>query len=132
MNDAVIVSKGDDGGTRIVETVDVTPAKGALSGTWWGMQAGLLIGGPVFLEAAIGGAAAGALYGKLVDKGLQDEWVKDMAERIATGTSAVLRLVDGGFHPVVIDAMKRFEGHGRAEVTTLTGGCKAEKEEDRG
>src|SRR3546814_4687422 len=99
MNDAVIVSKGDDGGTRIVETVDVTPAKGALSGTWWGMLAGLLIGGPVFLGAAVGGAAAGALYGKLVDKGLQDDWVKDMAAWIAPGTSAWLLLVDAGFHP---------------------------------
>ena len=30
-------------------TVDVTPVRGALSGTWWGMLGGLLIGGPVFL-----------------------------------------------------------------------------------
>src|SRR3546814_4031913 len=126
MHDAVIVSKGDDGGTRIVETVDVTPAKGALSGTWWGMLAGLLIGGPVFLGAAVGGAAAGALYGKLVDKGLQDDWVKDMAEWIAPGTAALLLLVDAGFHPDVIDEVKRIEGIGRVAVTTLPDGCKAE------
>ena len=98
MHDAVIVAKDDDGRIRIVETVDVTPARGALAGTWWGMLGGLLLGGPVFLAAAIGGAAAGALYGKLVDRGLEDEWVKDMAAWIDSGTSALLpnQHADGG------------------------------------
>lgn len=128
MHDAVIVAKGSDGHTRIVETVDVTPVKGALSGTWWGMLAGLLIGGPVFLGAAVGGAAAGALYGKLVDKGLEDQWVKDMAAWIDPGTSALLLLVDAGFDPAVIEELKRFEGIGRVAGTTLPEGTKAEVE----
>lgn len=128
LHDAVIVSKGDDSKTRIVETVDVTPAKGALSGTWWGMLAGLIIGGPVFLGAAVGGAAAGALYGKLVDKGLEDQWVKDMAAWIDPGTSALLLLVDAGFDHAVLDELKRFEGIGRVAVTTLPEGAKAEVE----
>ena len=128
MHDAVIVAQDEEGKVRIVETVDVTPAKGALAGTWWGMLAGLLIGGPVFLGAALGGAAAGALYGKLVDKGLQDQWVKDMAEWIAPGTSALLLLVDEGFHPDVFTELKRFEGIGRVAVTTLPEGAKAEIE----
>ena len=128
MHDAVIVAKDANGRTRIVETVDVTPAKGALSGTWWGMLAGLLIGGPLFLGGAIGGAAAGALYGKLVDKGLQDQWVKDMAAWIDPGTSALLLLVDAGLDPAVIEGLKRFEGIGRVAVTTLPAGTKAEVE----
>ena len=128
MHDAVIVAKDDAGKTQVVETVDVTPAKGALSGTWWGMLAGLLIGGPVFLGAAIGGAAAGALYGKLVDKGLQDQWVKDMAEWISPGTSALLLLVDHGFHPDLLTELGRFEGIGRVAVTTLPEDAKAEIE----
>ena len=128
MHDAVIVAKDDEGHTRIVETVDVTPAKGALSGTWWGMLAGLLVGGPVFLGAAIGGAAAGALYGKLVDKGLEDQWVKDMAEWISPGTSALLLLVDSGFDAAVVDELKRFEGIGRVAGTTLPAGTRAEIE----
>jgi uncharacterized membrane protein len=128
MHDAVIVAKDDDGHTRIVETVDVTPIKGALSGTWWGMLGGLLIGGPVFLGAAIGGAAAGALYGKLVDKGLEDQWVKDMAAWIDSGTSALLLLVDSGLDPAVIEELKRFEGIGRVAGTTLPEGTKAEVE----
>ena len=128
MHDAVIVAKDAEGRTRIVETVDVTPLKGAVSGTWWGMLGGLLIGGPVFLGAAIGGAAAGALYGKLVDKGLEDQWVKDMAAWIDPGTSALLLLVDSGLDPAVIEELKRFEGIGRVAGTTLPAGTQAEVE----
>jgi uncharacterized membrane protein len=128
MHDAVIVAKDDGGRVKIVETVDVTPAKGALSGTWWGMLAGLLIGGPVFLGAAVGGAAAGALYGKLVDKGLEDQWVKDMAKWIDPGTSALLLLVDRGLDRAVIGELGRFEGIGRVAVTTLPPDTKAEVE----
>lgn len=128
MHDAVIVAKDTEGRTSIVETVDVTPAKGALAGTWWGMLAGLIIGGPLFLGAAIGGAAAGALYGKLVDKGLEDGWVKDMAEWIATDTSALLLLVDAGFHPDVVEELRRFEGIGRVAVTTLPEGVRSDIE----
>jgi uncharacterized membrane protein len=128
MHDAVIVSKAEDGKVSIVETVDVTPARGAMSGTWWGMPAGLLVGGPVFLGTALGGAAAGALYGKLVDRGLPDQWVKDMAAWIDADTSALLLLVDAGLDPEVLDELKRFEGIGRVAGTTLPAGTKAEVE----
>lgn len=128
MHDAVIVAKDPEGQAKVVETVDVTPAKGALAGTWWGMLAGLLFGGPLFLGAAVGGAAAGALYGKLVDRGLEDTWVKDMAEWIAPGTSALLLLVDSGLDPAVIEELRRFEGIGRVAVTTLPDSTKADIE----
>ena len=128
LHDAVIVAKDDGGHTHVVETVDVTPLRGALAGTWWGMLGGLLFGGPVFLAAAIGGAAAGALYGKLVDRGLEDHWVKDMAAWIDPDTSALLLLVDAGLDPAVLEEMTRFEGIGRVAVTTLPEGVKAEIE----
>lgn len=132
MHDAVIVAKDEDGRSKVVETVDVTPARGALAGSWWGMLAGLIIGGPMFFGAAIGGAAAGALYAKLVDHGLEDQWVKEMAEWIAPGTSALLLLVDSGFHPSVLEELKRFEGIGRVAVTTLPAEAKADIEEALG
>ena len=128
MHDAVIVAKDEEGRPRIVETVDVTPARGALSGAWWGALAGLLLGGPLALAGIVGGAAAGALYGKLVDRGLDDGWVKTMAEWIDPGTSALLLLVDGGFDRDVLAELERFEGAGRVAYTTLPAGAKAEIE----
>jgi uncharacterized membrane protein len=128
MHDAVIVVKGAEGKSRIVETVDVTPAKGALAGSWWGLLGSLLIGGPVAIAAIVGGAAAGALYGKLVDRGLEDEWVKSMADWIDPDSSALLLLVESDFSPDVIGELERFEGTGEVAYTTLPEGTKADIE----
>jgi uncharacterized membrane protein len=128
MHDAVIVAKDEGGRSRVVQTVDVTPAKGALAGTWWGMLAGLLVGGPVFLATAVGGAAAGALYGRLVDRGLDDGWVKQMAQWVEPSRSALLLLVDAGFDHDVITELHRFEGIGHVAYTTLPPDARAEVE----
>ena len=128
MHDAVIVAKDPEGKSRIIETIDVTPAKGALAGTWWGFLGSLLIGGPVAIAAVVGGAAAGALYGKLVDRGLEDDWVKSMADWIDPDSSALLLLVESGFDAAVIEELKRFEGTGEVAYTTLPEGMKADIE----
>ena len=128
MHDAVIVAKDPEGKSRIIETIDVTPAKGALAGTWWGFLGSLLIGGPVAIAAVVGGAAAGALYGKLVDRGLEDDWVKSMADWIDPDSSALLLLVESGFEMAVVEELKRFEGTGEVAYTTLPEGTKADIE----
>ena len=129
MHDAVIVAKDAAGRTRIVETVDATPAKGAIAGSWFGLLGSLLVGGPAALAVILGGAAAGALYGKLVDRGLEDDWVKNMAEWIDPDTSALLLLVEHGFDPEVIEELRRFEGTGEIAYTTLPEGIRSEIED---
>lgn len=124
MHDAVIVAKDADGRPSVVETVDVTPARGALAGAWFGLFGSLLVAGPAGLAVLLGGAAAGALYGKLVDRGLDDHWVKGMADWIDPGTSALLLLVDDGLDPVVLDELRRFEGTGEVAYSTLPAGVR--------
>ena len=128
MHDAVIVAKDDGGRSSVIETVDVTPAKGAIAGTWWGLLGSLLVGGPAALAVIIGGTAAGALYGRLVDRGLDDEWVRGMADWIDPGTSALLLLVDSGFDHAVITELRRFEGTGEVAYSTLPQGARDEIE----
>ncbi|MGQ0617105.1 MAG: DUF1269 domain-containing protein [Acidimicrobiia bacterium] len=107
--DAVVVSKGEEGKTHVRQTVDVTPGRGAMGGAWLGTFVGLLFGGP--LVAALAGAAGGALYGKLVDIGLDDGWVKQMAEWLDPGTSALLLLVADPVLPTAaLRELNRFEG----------------------
>lgn len=113
--DAVIVSKGDDGKKNVQQTVDLTPARGAVAGSWWGLLVGLVVGGP--LGGVIGGAAMGALYGKLVDIGLDDGWVSEMAEWIDNGTSALLLLVAELQLDHVLTELRRYEG--KVVTTTL-------------
>jgi uncharacterized membrane protein len=128
MHDAVIVSKDASGRARVDETIDITPAKGAVAGTWFGLFGSLLVAGPAALAVIVGGAAAGALYGRLVDRGLDDDWVNGMAEWIDPGTSALLLLVDAGFDRAVIDELRRFEGTGEVAYTTLPAGIRDEVE----
>jgi uncharacterized membrane protein len=106
LGDAVVLVKDEDGRARTIETVDVTPSKGALMGTWWGLLAGLFVG-PL---AIVGGAAAGALYGKLVDKGLADDWVKQMSDWLDSGRSALLLLVTVDNKAQLLTELGRYGG----------------------
>jgi uncharacterized membrane protein len=106
LGDAVVLAKGEDGRARIMETIDVTPGKGALMGTWWGLLAGLFVG-PL---AIVGGAAAGALYGKLVDKGLADDWVRQMSDWLEAGRSALLLLVTVENKNQLLTELSRYGG----------------------
>ena len=106
LGDAVVIAKDDSGRAKINETVDVTPGKGALVGGWWGLLAGLFVG-PL---AIAGGAAAGALYGKLVDKGLADDWVRQMADWLDAGRSALLLLVTVQNQRELLRELSRYEG----------------------
>ena len=118
--DAVVVAKDPDGRTNVRETVDITPARGAMAGSWWGLLGGLLFGGP--LVGLVGGVAAGALLGKLVDLGLDDGWVQQMAEWIDPGSSALLLLVEDTVHAEVLHELSRFEG--QVVYTTLPEGVR--------
>jgi uncharacterized membrane protein len=106
LGDAVVITKDESGRARIHQMFDVTPGKGALLGSWWGLLAGLFVG-PL---AIAGGAAVGALYGKLVDKGLDDGWVKQMSEWLQAGRSALLLLVTVENQAEVLRELGRYEG----------------------
>jgi uncharacterized membrane protein len=126
LHDAVIVRKDGDGKPTVVETTDITPTKGALGGSWLGIFAGLLLGPGGPLIGGVAGAGLGALYGKLVDKGLDDGWVKGMADWIDPDSSALLLLVEDGVAVGVIDELRRFEGTGEVAYTTLPDAVRAE------
>ncbi|HEX2576952.1 MAG TPA: DUF1269 domain-containing protein [Aquihabitans sp.] len=111
LTDAVVVYKDDAERVHIRQTVDTTPTQGALSGSLWGVLVGTLLGGPVgALLGAGAGAASGGLLGKLVDVGLDDDWVKEVGQWIDPGTSALLVLVSDDVRPVVLRELSRFEG----------------------
>ena len=110
LSDAVVVQKDDGGKVRVHQTIDPTPGRSAMTGTIWGMLVGMLFGGPVFLAAAAVGAGTGALMAKLVDLGLDDDWVKEVGRWLDPGTSALLILVAADVRPAVLRKLGRYEG----------------------
>ena len=110
LTDAVVVWKDDDDKVHVRQTVDPTPGRSALTGSIWGMLVGMLFGGPVFFAAAAAGAGGAALMAKLVDLGLDDDWVKSVGKWLDPGTSALLILVADGVRPNVMKELGRYEG----------------------
>src|SRR5215467_3379026 len=90
LEDAVVAVKNAKGKIKLDQIHNMT-AFGAATGGFWGMLIGML-----FLAPAVGlavGAAAGAVSGALRDVGINDQFMKDLADTLKPNTSALFVLV---------------------------------------
>lgn len=109
--DAVMVSKDDDGKTRVRETIDLQPGRTALSGAVWTGLLGLIVGGPVGWLAGIGvGAGAGVITAKVVDLGVPDEWVDWFEQAVGPHTFTVVVLARDVDIDALVEEAGRFDG----------------------
>ena len=69
--DAVIAFKTAGGRIKIRQTKDMTTGKGARRGGFWGLVVALILGGPLF--GVLAGLGLGAIAGRRIDHGLDDE-----------------------------------------------------------
>jgi uncharacterized membrane protein len=90
LEDAVVAFKNKDGKVKLNQIHSLTAA-GAASGGFWGMLIGLIFLNPLLGFAA--GAAGGAISGALTDVGINDKFIKELAESFTPGTSALFVLV---------------------------------------
>lgn len=90
LEDAVIATKDGDGKVKLHQSMNLT-AFGALQGSMLGGLIGLLLMNPLF-GMALGGAA-GALSGATSDLGIDDNFMKELANTLTPGTSALFILV---------------------------------------
>lgn len=116
LDDAAIVVRDDNGRTRIVQTRDVSPGQGALSGSWLGLLAGLFVPGGPLVGMALG-AAAGGLFAKLRDKGINDDEMKQWGDQLDNGQAALFLLVEDCHRARALHEVGRFP----ATVLTSTG-----------
>ena len=122
LDDAAIVVKDERGKIRIHQTKDISPGKGAATGGWVGMLAGLLFMAP--LVGAMLGAAIGGIWAKLRDIGISDKQMMEMGEEIAPGSAALFLLLDPVAPTTLVREMRRFEG--RVLHCTLEDGLTAD------
>ncbi|WP_034991369.1 DUF1269 domain-containing protein [Beijerinckia mobilis] len=105
--DAVIATKSPDGEIKLHQTINTTAA-GAVSGSFWGLLVGVLFLNPL-LGAALG-AAGGALGGALTDFGINDNFMKELAESIQPGSAALFVLIQQMTPDKVVEQIKDFGG----------------------
>ncbi len=77
---------------------------GALDGAFWGMLFGLIFFVPLFGAAV--GALSGALAGSFRDYGIDDDFIKEIREKVTEGTSALFLLTGNVTLDKVEDALK--------------------------
>ena len=77
---------------------------GALDGAFWGMLFGWIFFLP-FVGAAIG-AITGALAGHFKDYGINDDFIKDVREKVTEGTSALFLMTGAVTLDKVEEALK--------------------------
>ena len=90
LDDAVIVEHRPDGKIKLHQSIR-PGASGAAGGALWGGLIGLLFLAP-FLGMAVGAAAGGAA-GSMVDVGVDDKFMKQLAKELTPGAAAVFALV---------------------------------------
>ena len=92
---------------KLNQMINMTAA-GAASGSMWGMLIGVLFLNPLIGVAA--GAASGALAGALTDVGINDPFMKKLAETIEPGSAALFVLVKEITTDKVLAAIKGYGG----------------------
>jgi uncharacterized membrane protein len=109
LEDAAIVTRVGQR-IRITQTRDVSPGQGAVGGAWLGILAGLFLGPGGPLVGGALGAAAGGLFGKLRDYGIDDDRMRAMGEELADGEAALFLLVGHCHRARALYEVGRFPG----------------------
>ena len=114
--DAVVVIRGPDKKVRLKQSVNLVGAGAASGGLWgglWGTLVGILFLNPLagFVVGGVAGAASGALSGSLVDYGIDDKFIRSLAESLKPNSSALFVLVRKVQPEKVLAEVEKFKGH---------------------
>src|ERR671928_316431 len=108
LEDAAVVRWPEGAKKPKTHQLHSTAGGGATWGAFWGFLFGLIFFMP-FLGAAIG-AGMGGMTGALADVGIDDDFIRQVREKVTEGTSALFALTSGATAPdKVIDELKQYD-----------------------
>ena len=108
LQDAVVVEHQADGKIKLHQAVNTT-ASGAAGGAMWGGLIGLLFLAPLVGMAV--GAASGALGGKATDLGVNDDFLKQLGDRLEPGAAALIALGRSDAPDKLLERLRPYGGH---------------------
>jgi uncharacterized membrane protein len=89
--DAAVIVRTSDGKVKVEETVDPSAKKWAGRGAIAGGLVGLIFPPSIIATALVGGGA-GAIWGKIRDKGIPDSELKAIGDSMDPGSSAIIAI----------------------------------------
>jgi uncharacterized membrane protein len=107
LEDAVVAVKNNEGKVKLNQIHHLTAASAA-GGGFWGLLIGLIFMSPLVGVAA--GAITGAIVGALTDVGIDDKFMKEVAESFRPGTSALFVLVRKVTPDKVVEEIQPYGG----------------------
>jgi uncharacterized membrane protein len=107
LEDVAWVTKSQDGKLKLHQGTSLTGVAAA-GGAFWGFLFGLIFLVPLFGMAV--GAATGALAGHFADYGIDDKWIKEVANSIPPGGSALFVMARDANQERVLPEMAKFGG----------------------
>ena len=107
--DAALLTKTDDGKLKVEETAELTGKKGARRGAAILGVIGLVFP-PSFIASVLVGGGVGAVAGKLRDTGIKKNDMRQIAEQLEPGKSAVMALSEAESVPRIEGALQGYEG----------------------
>jgi uncharacterized membrane protein len=114
--DAAVVVHTQEGKVKFEETADPGAKKWGARGAIAGGVVGLIFPPSLLASAAIGGGA-GAIWGKVRDKGFKDEELREIGESMPAGTSAIVAIAEDH---VIERLQKGIEGYERIARHTVS------------
>ena len=113
VNDAAYVYWPEGKKKPKTEQLHKLTSAGALGGSFWGLLFGLIFFVPLLGRAV--GAAMGALSGSMADVGIDDDFIREVREKVTPGTSALFVMTSN----VVVDkALDEFKDSGATLLST--------------
>lgn len=107
LDDLVVVTRDDSGKIKLHQAAS-TAGAGAAGGALWGGLIGLIFLMPL-LGMAIG-AGTGALAGSMADYGVDDQFMKDLGEKLTPGHAALFVLFQNANPDKVLPEISRHGG----------------------
>ena len=106
--DAAVVSWPQGAKKPKTRQLNHLAGSGALGGGFWGLLFGLIFFVPIL--GLLVGAAMGAASASLADVGIDDDFIKEVREKVTPGTSALFALTSEGVPDKVAEAFRGVDG----------------------
>jgi uncharacterized membrane protein len=108
IHDGAVVSWVDGAKKPKTRQLNHLAGSGALGGGFWGLLFGLIFFVPIL--GLLVGAAMGAASASLADVGIDDDFIKEVREKVTPGTSALFALTSDGVPDKVAEAFRGVDG----------------------